>query len=108
MHPCRYSCPLTVHHAMKAYWGSGFIAPRILNLGTKWGWVVDFTPQPLYSQGKSPWYPLDKRQGGPQSRSGRGGEEKNSHPLPGLKPPIIQPVAQRYTTELSTLHTVQW
>jgi len=31
------------------------------------------------SQGKSPWYPLDRRLGGPQSRSGRGGLEKNSH-----------------------------
>jgi hypothetical protein len=39
--------------------------------------------------------------GGPQSRSGRGGEEKNSQPLPGLEPPIIQLVAQRCTTELS-------
>jgi hypothetical protein len=35
----------------------------------------------------------------PQSRSERGGEEKISKPLPGLKPPNIQPVAQRYTTE---------
>jgi hypothetical protein len=32
---------------------------------------------------------------GPQSRSGRGGEKKYSQPLPGLEPPIIQPVAQR-------------
>jgi hypothetical protein len=31
-------------------------------------------------QGKSPWYPLDRRLGGPQSRYGRGGEEKNSQP----------------------------
>jgi len=29
----------------------------------------------------------------PQSRSGRGGEEKNSQPLSGLEPPIIQPAA---------------
>jgi hypothetical protein len=28
--------------------------------------------------------------GGPQSRSGHGGEEKNSQALPGLEPPIIQ------------------
>jgi hypothetical protein len=27
-------------------------------------------------------------------------EENNSQPLPGLEPPIIQPVAQPYTTEL--------
>jgi hypothetical protein len=35
--------------------------------------------------------------GGPQSRSGRGGEEKNFQPPPGIEPriPIIQPVAQR-------------
>jgi hypothetical protein len=23
--------------------------------------VVSFTPRPLYPQGKSPWYPLDRR-----------------------------------------------
>jgi hypothetical protein len=27
---------LTGHHAMKAYWGSGGIAPRIFDLGTRW------------------------------------------------------------------------
>jgi hypothetical protein len=46
-----------------------------------------------------PWYPL----GGPQNRSGHGGEEKNSHLLAGLELQIIQPVAQRYTTQLSWL-----
>jgi hypothetical protein len=49
-------------------------------------------------RGKSPWYSSDRRLGGPQSRSGRGGEEKNSQPLPGLEPPIIQPIVQRYVT----------
>jgi hypothetical protein len=38
--------------------------------------VVSFSPRPLYPQGKSPWYPLDRRLGGPQSQSGYGGEEK--------------------------------
>jgi hypothetical protein len=70
---------------MKAYWGSGGIAPRILDLGTRLRWVVSFTPQPLYSQGKIPCYPLDRRLGGPQSRCGCGGEEKNSQP-----PPVIE------------------
>jgi hypothetical protein len=51
----------------------------------------------------APWNPLDRRLGGPQSRSGRGGEDKNSQPLPGLELPIVQPVAQLYTTELSRL-----
>jgi len=58
--------------------------------------VINFTPRPLYPQGKSPWYPLDRRIGGPQSRSGRGGEEKNSQTPPGLEPPIMQPVVQCY------------
>jgi hypothetical protein len=59
---------LTEHHAMKAYWGSGGMTPRILDLGTGWRWVVSFTPRPLYPQGKSPWYPLVWRAGVPQSR----------------------------------------
>jgi hypothetical protein len=45
---------------------------------------------------KSPWYPLDMRLGGPQSRSGRGGEEKNSQTLE-------YPIIQLYVTELSRL-----
>jgi hypothetical protein len=73
--------------------GSGGIAPRIIDLGTIWRWVASFTPQPLYPQGKSPWYPLDRRLGGSQRRSGRGVEEENSEPLPGLEPPIIQPIS---------------
>jgi hypothetical protein len=86
---------------MKACWGSGGIEPCILDLGARWRWVVSFTSRPLlYSQGNSPWYPLDRKLGGPQNRSGRGGEEKNSQPLPRLEPQIMQPVAQRYTIEL--------
>jgi hypothetical protein len=61
---------------MKSYWGSGVIAPLIL-------WPRHYmevsgqlhAPAAL-PQGKSPWYPLDKRLGGPQSRSGLGGVEK--------------------------------
>jgi hypothetical protein len=37
--------------------------------------VVSFTPRPLYTR-----YPLDRRLGGPQSRSGRRGEEKVLEP----------------------------
>jgi hypothetical protein len=45
--------------------------------------------RPLYPQGKSPRYPLYRRLGGPQSRSGRGGEEKNSQPPPGIETSVI-------------------
>jgi hypothetical protein len=68
--------------------GSGGIAPRILDLGTRWRWVVNFTPSRFTPQGKNPpQYPSDRRLGGPQSWSGRGGEEKNSQPPPGIELP---------------------
>jgi hypothetical protein len=35
--------------------GSGGIAPRIFDLGTRWRWVVSFTLRLLYPQVKSPW-----------------------------------------------------
>jgi hypothetical protein len=59
--------------------------------------VVCFTPRPLCPQGRIPWYPFNRRLCGPQSRSGRDGKEKNSQPVPGTEPPIIQ----HYSTELS-------
>jgi hypothetical protein len=37
------------------------------------------------SPGKETWYPSNRSLGGPQSRSGRGGKEKNSQPLPGIE-----------------------
>jgi hypothetical protein len=64
----KLSLCLTKNPAMKTYWGSGGRA-RIFDLGTRWMWVVSFTPRPLHPQGKSPRYPLNRRLGGPQSRS---------------------------------------
>jgi hypothetical protein len=43
----------------------------------------------LISKEKAPRYPLDKRLGGPQSRSGSGGEMKKSQPLPRIEAVII-------------------
>jgi hypothetical protein len=61
----KLSLILTKHHAMKTYWRSGGIAPRILDLDTRWRWVDSFMPRPLYHQGKSHRYPLDRRLSGP-------------------------------------------
>jgi len=71
---------------METYW-SGDV-PCILDLDTRRRWVVSFMPQLLYPWGKSPYYPLDRRLGGPQSQSGCDGEEKNSQFPPGIEPPI--------------------
>jgi hypothetical protein len=57
-------------------WGSGGIAPRILDLGTRRSGQlhvpVALPPSPHM---ESLWYPLDRRLRGPQSRSGRDGKE---------------------------------
>jgi hypothetical protein len=48
--------------------------------------VVSFKLRPLYSRGNHTWYPLIRRLGGPQSRSGRCGEEKNFVPAENRTP----------------------
>jgi hypothetical protein len=82
----KLSLCLTKHHAMKIYRGCGGIAPCILDFGTRWRWVVRFMPWLFYPQGKSSWYPFDRRLGGPQSHSAHGGDEKNSQPPLRIKP----------------------
>jgi hypothetical protein len=72
--------------------GSGCIDPHFLDLGTSWRWVDKFTPRPLYPRGKNPRYPLDRRLGGPQSRSGRFGEEKIFDPTVKVKLSLQQVV----------------
>jgi len=49
---------------MKMYWGSRGIQLHV---------------RPLYPQGRSSQYPLDRRLGGPQSRSGCGGKERTEY-----------------------------
>jgi hypothetical protein len=56
--------------------GEWMYSSHFLDLVTSWRWVVSFTPLPLYLRRKSPQYPLNRRLGGPQSRSGQCGEEK--------------------------------
>jgi hypothetical protein len=57
---------------------SGIIAPRILHLGTKFRWVVNFTPLPFHPQKRAPGAHWIGGCVGLQSRSGRGGGEKVS------------------------------
>jgi hypothetical protein len=45
--------------------------------------MVSFMAWLLYWQGKTHWYPLDTRLGGPKSHSGHGGKEKKSLPFLG-------------------------
>jgi hypothetical protein len=66
------------------------------NLGTRWRWVISFTPLPLYPEERVPGTPLDRRLGEPQSRSGRRGEEK-SLAFAVNRTPAAQTVVGHYT-----------
>ena len=48
----------------------GKVHPRTGHEGAKWKWVINATSRSLYPQGKTR-YPLYRRLGGPQGRSGR-------------------------------------
>jgi hypothetical protein len=96
----------TEHHTMKAYWGSGCIAPlhAFLTSALHGGELSASHPRRFTTRKRAPgihW--IGGWLGGPQSRSGHGVEEKNSRSLPRLEPPNIQPVVQRYITELPQL-----
>jgi len=50
-------------------------------------------------------YPLYRRLGGPQSRSG---QMRKISPPSGFDPRIIQPVASRYTDWLNSAYDIVW
>jgi hypothetical protein len=62
---CKY-CAMEIYEGMEVY------VPHMLNLSTRWRWMVSFMPWLLYS--------LDRRLGDPQSQSDCSGEEKISIP----------------------------
>jgi hypothetical protein len=67
-------------------------------VGGQWP-LVSLTPLPLYLRSKLPSYPLDRRLGLPQRRSGRYGEVTICNPTGVLNsdPSVGLPVASRYT-----------
>lgn len=75
----------------------------ILNLGTRWRWVVSFIPLPPYSRGNSPQYTLDRRQGGHQSSVGRCVEEQILLSLSIIKSQLLSPDRGPVPTEVSRL-----
>jgi hypothetical protein len=86
------SSPCLTNYALRHVdvWGGGCIDPRFLDLGTSWRWVISFTPLPLYPWGKNLLYTLNRRLGGPQSRSWRYGEVRILDPTE-TRTPIPRP-----------------
>jgi hypothetical protein len=77
-------------HGIKAYSGSRGVAPLILNLGSRWRWVVSFAIRPPLLPRNNHRYPLNRMRGG----SGGFGEEKNLLSVTGFEHRIVQPIAQ--------------
>jgi len=66
---------------MKTHWRNGGIASRVLNLGSRWRWVVSLTSRQLY-----PRYLLDRGCVRPEPVLTRCREKILSLLLPGIKP----------------------
>jgi hypothetical protein len=77
-----------------AHSGSTGKALLFLDHGTRRGWGVSVMPRLLCSSPGKTRYPLYRRQGGPQSRSG---QVQKISPPPGFDPQTIQSVASHYT-----------
>jgi hypothetical protein len=79
--------------------GAERIEPHFLDLSTSWRWVVSFTPQPLYPQGKNCRYPLDKRLRGPPKPFCTMWRRENYWPYLDSNSvlSVVQPVASLYT-----------
>jgi hypothetical protein len=74
--------------------GEGQYSSTILDLGSRWRWVVSFTPWRIYPRGKSTRCPLDRRLGGPQCLYGRLEVENISCPCRESNPdrPVRNPL----------------
>jgi len=83
--------------------GSRGIALLFLDHGTRKGCGVSVTPRPLFIPRGKTRYPLYRRLGGPQDRSG---QVRKISPTQGFDPRPAQPVASRYTIWAIATHDV--
>jgi hypothetical protein len=90
---------LTEHHAMKIYWGSGGIAPRILDLALDGGEWLPSSPSRSTLRERAPGTPWIG--GWVTLRAGLDAVVKRKIPSPQRESnpdyPIVQLVASRYT-----------
>jgi hypothetical protein len=89
------SCPTTRHERA---WGRGGIAPVHFTTSALDGgeWSAS-RPGRALPRGKDPRYPLDRRPGGPQSRSGLKRLEEKHFASAGDQTPDVQSVVRHYT-----------
>jgi hypothetical protein len=72
----------------------------ILDLGTRWGWVVSVTPRPCFTSWKEPPVPIGQETGWAREPVWTQRLEEKSFYLcrgSNLDRPVVQPVARHYT-----------
>ena len=89
---CKKVLPIQATKALRA--GRGITLPNLRPRHWRWGWGAAPRPGRFLPPGKTR-YPLYRRLGGLQGRSGR--VRKISFPPPWFDPRTVQPVASRYT-----------
>jgi hypothetical protein len=83
---------------MKEYYESGGIAPRILDLSTRWMWVVSFTPRLLSPRERTPGTNWIGGWVGPRA----GLDKVSKRKIPNLRResnpdhPIVYPIDKHY------------
>ena len=78
------------------------VETHILNFGPRRGWVVNFTPRPVYRR-EYLLYQLNKGLGGPYRKSRRFREEKQFLPLARFETRAFHPVAYATPAPINTL-----
>jgi hypothetical protein len=85
---------------MEALGGRGSIAPTLLDLGTRWGWVDSVTPRPRFTPGEKT-SGTHSTGGWVSLRAGQDTEDRGNILCPcrgsNLDHPVVQPVARHYT-----------
>jgi hypothetical protein len=93
---------------MKTYWGSGGIAPRLLDLDTRCRWLARFTSRATLPPGKEPPVPVGYEAGwAPEPVWTRHRREKFPAPVGNRTPIIISSRASHYTDWAIPAHNVQ-
>jgi hypothetical protein len=86
------SCPVPICHTLKSHRERGGKAPPILNLTSRWRWVVNSILWMFYLLEKRPHYQLDRTLGVPEKKVPAPGENGTED---------VQPTTSHFTTLVS-------